>query len=131
MDGRLGEALALLADVGAELTGYLDRLDADPERLAAVLTRQAELKALTRKYAADADGVLAWADAARERLAGLDTSDAALAALAQRRNALAAELAGHAPWSPRPGRQPPPGWPPTPRPSWPGWRCPMRSCWSP
>jgi DNA repair protein RecN (Recombination protein N) len=96
LDGRLGEALALLADVGAELTGYLDRLDADPERLAAVLTRQAELKALTRKYAADADGVLAWADAARERLAGLDTSDAALAALAQRRNALAAELAEHA-----------------------------------
>ena len=96
LDGRLGEALALLADVGAELTGYLDRLDADPERLAAVLTRQAELKALTRKYAADADGVLAWADAARERLAGLDTSDAALAALAQRRDALAAELAEHA-----------------------------------
>ena len=60
---RLGEALALLADVGAELAGYLDRLDADPERLAAVLSRQAELKALTRKYAADVDGVLAWADA--------------------------------------------------------------------
>ena len=96
LDGRLGEALALLADVGAELTGYLDRLNADPERLAAVLTRQAELKALTRKYAADADGVLAWADAARNRLAGLDTSDAALAALAQRRDALAAELAEHA-----------------------------------
>jgi DNA repair protein RecN (Recombination protein N) len=96
LDGRLGEALALLADVGAELSGYLDRLDSDPERLAAVLTRQAELKALTRKYAADADGVLAWADAARERLAGLDTSDAALAALAQRRDALAAELAEHA-----------------------------------
>jgi DNA repair protein RecN (Recombination protein N) len=96
LDGRLGEALALLADVGAELTGYLDRLDADPERLSAVLTRQAELKALTRKYAADADGVLAWADAARERLAGLDTSDAALAALAQRRDSLAGELAEHA-----------------------------------
>ena len=30
----------------------------DPERLAAVLTRQAELKALTRKYAADVDGVI-------------------------------------------------------------------------
>ncbi len=96
LDGRLAEALALLADVGAELTGYLDRLDADPERLAAVLSRQAELKALTRKYAADVDGVLAWADAARERLAGLDTSDEALAALAARRDALAVELAEHA-----------------------------------
>jgi DNA repair protein RecN (Recombination protein N) len=96
LDGRLAEALALLGDVGAELTRYLEELDADPERLAAVLSRQAELKALTRKYAADVDGVLAWADAARERLAGLDTSDEALAALAARRDALTAELAGHA-----------------------------------
>ncbi|HYH28759.1 MAG TPA: DNA repair protein RecN [Pseudonocardia sp.] len=96
LDARLGEALALLGDVGTELTGYLDRLDADPDRLAQVLARQAELKALTRKYAADIDGVLAWAAAARERLAGLDTSDEALAALAARRDALAAELAEHA-----------------------------------
>ena len=96
LDGRLADALALLGDVGAELAGYLDRLDADPERLAAVLSRQAELKALTRKYAADVDGVLAWADTARDRLAGLDTSDEALAALAARRDALAAELAEHA-----------------------------------
>ena len=96
LDGRLAEALALLADVGAELTGYLDRLDADPERLALMLSRQAELKALTRKYAADVDGVLTWAEAARERLAGLDTSDEALAALAARRDALAGELAEHA-----------------------------------
>jgi DNA repair protein RecN (Recombination protein N) len=96
LDERLGEALALLADVGAELPGYLGRLDADPERLAGVLARQAELKALTRKYAADIDGVLVWADAARERLAGLDTSDEALAALAARRDALAGELAEHA-----------------------------------
>jgi len=96
LDGSLGEALALLADVAAELTGYLDRLDADPERLAEVLSRQAELKALTRKYAADVDGVLAWAEQARGRLDRLDTSDDALAALAARRDELAAELAGHA-----------------------------------
>ena len=96
LDGRLGEALALLADVGAELTSYLDRLDADPERLTEVLSRQAELKALTRKYAADVDGVLAWAEDARTRLAGLDVSDEALAALAARRDALAGALAEHA-----------------------------------
>ena len=96
LDARLGEALALLGDVGAELGAYLDRLDADPEALAAVLTRQAELKALTRKYAADVDGVLAWAEEARERLDGLDVSDEALAALAARRDELAVELAGHA-----------------------------------
>jgi DNA repair protein RecN (Recombination protein N) len=96
LDARLAEALALLGDVGAELTGYLDRLDADPERLAAVLSRQAELKALTRKYAADVDGVLAWALAARERLNSLDVSDEALAALTARRDGLAVELAEHA-----------------------------------
>ena len=96
LDARLAEALALLGDVGAELTGYLDRLDADPERLAVVLSRQAELKALTRKYAADVDGVLAWADAARQRLGSLDVSDEALAALTARRDGLAVELADHA-----------------------------------
>src|SRR4051812_17883924 len=96
LDARLAEALALLGDVGAELTGYLDRLDADPERLSSVLSRQAELKALTRKYAADVDGVLAWAAAARERLGSLDVSDDALAALTARRDGLAVELAEHA-----------------------------------
>ncbi len=96
LDARLAEALALLGDVGAELTGYLDRLDADPERLATVLARQAELKALTRKYAADVDGVLSWAAAARERLGSLDVSDDALAALTVRRDGLAVELAEHA-----------------------------------
>lgn len=96
LDASLAEALALLGDVAAELTGYLDRLDADPGRLAEVLARQAELKALTRKYAADIDGVLDWAADARDRLDGLDTSDEALAALAVHRDELAAELSGHA-----------------------------------
>ena len=96
LEPRLGEALALLDDVAGELTAYLDRLDADPERLAAVLSRQAELKALTRKYAADVDGVLEWAEQARERLGGLDVSEEALGELAARRDALAAEVAEHA-----------------------------------
>jgi DNA repair protein RecN (Recombination protein N) len=96
LDTRLGEALALIDDVSGELAGYLDRLDSDPERLAAVLSRQAELKALTRKYAADVDGVLEWAADARARLERLDTSDEALAGLAARRDELATELAGHA-----------------------------------
>ena len=96
LDPVLGDVLAQLADVAAELTAYLDRLDADPERLGRVLARQAELKALTRKYAADTDGVLAWAQQARERLTHLDTSDEALGVLAARRDALAVELAEHA-----------------------------------
>ncbi|MEU6644300.1 DNA repair protein RecN [Saccharomonospora sp. NPDC046836] len=93
---RLAEAEVLLGDVGTELAGYLETLDADPERLEQILARQAELKKLTRKYAADVDGVLAWAEDARERLATMDTSDEALAELAARRDELAAELAGHA-----------------------------------
>lgn len=93
---RLSEVTSVLGDVAGELTSYLDQLDADPERLAAVLSRQAQLKTLTRKYAADIDGVLEWAANARARLERLDTSDEALAALAARRDELAKELAGHA-----------------------------------
>lgn len=93
---RLAEAAVLLADVGAELTGYLDSLSADPARLEQVLARQSELKALTRKYAADVDGVLAWAEEAEQRLTSLDTSEDALAGLAERRDRLAGQLAERA-----------------------------------
>ncbi|MBB3665336.1 DNA repair protein RecN (Recombination protein N) [Prauserella sediminis] len=96
LEPRLAEAATLLSDVGAELTGYLDGLEADPARLEQILARQSDLKKLTRKYAADVDGVLAWADDARERLAGLDTSDEALGELAARRDELAGQLAAHA-----------------------------------
>jgi DNA repair protein RecN (Recombination protein N) len=93
---RLGDAAAVLGDVGAELSGYLDALDADPARLEQVLGRQAELKRLIRKYGADIDGVLDWAEQARKRLAGLDTSEEAIAALVAQCDQLAAELARHA-----------------------------------
>jgi DNA repair protein RecN (Recombination protein N) len=96
LEPRLAEAAVLLADVGTELTGYLDALDADPAALERVLARQAELKLLTRKYAADVNGVLAWAADATDRLNGLDTSEEALAELATRRDELANELAGYA-----------------------------------
>ncbi|WP_075741881.1 MULTISPECIES: DNA repair protein RecN [Actinoalloteichus] len=96
LEPRLAEAIAVLVDVGAELGGYLDRLDADPARLERVLSRQAELKALTRKYAADVDGVLAWAAQATERLSLVDGSDELLDSLARRRDALEIELAEHA-----------------------------------
>jgi DNA repair protein RecN (Recombination protein N) len=96
LEVRLAEAVAVLSDVGSELAGYLEALNADPARLEHVLSRQAELKRLTRKYAADVDGVLAWADQARQRLTGLDTSEEAIAALSVRRDELAAELAEHA-----------------------------------
>jgi DNA repair protein RecN (Recombination protein N) len=76
--GRVSEASTVVADVAAELGAYLDLLDADPARLAAVHERRATLRALTRKYADDVDGVLAWAEHARARLAELDPTDEAL-----------------------------------------------------
>lgn len=79
---RLGEAIAVVVDLTTELSGYLSDLPSDPGALDSLLTRQAELKSLTRKYAPDIDGVIAWADEARARLGSLDVSEEALAALA-------------------------------------------------
>ncbi|MGW4330103.1 DNA repair protein RecN [Nocardia sp. NPDC004573] len=79
---RLADAIAVVVDVTTELSRYLSDLPSDPGALDSLLTRQAELKTLTRKYAADIDGVLAWAQEARTRLGSLDVSEEALAKLA-------------------------------------------------
>ncbi len=81
---RLNEAMAILTDVGADITSYLADLPSDPSALDTLLTRQSELKGLTRKYAADVDGVIAWAEDARERLSRIDVSADALADLSER-----------------------------------------------
>ncbi|GGQ86935.1 DNA repair protein RecN [Couchioplanes azureus] len=90
---RVEEAATLVGDVSAELSAYLDRLDADPARLEAIYERRAALRALTRKYADDVDGVIAWAEHARTRLAALDTSDELLEELDKERARLAAQVA--------------------------------------
>ena len=77
-------AAAVVGDVVADLLGYLDRLDADPERLGALLERQAALRGLTRRYGEDVDAVLAWAAEAREELEGLDSSEDAVEKLRRR-----------------------------------------------
>jgi DNA repair protein RecN (Recombination protein N) len=81
---QLGEALAVIGDVGGELGAYLAELPSDASTLDAKLARQSELRMLTRKYAADIDSVLAWADESRQRLAQLDVSEEALAGLQTR-----------------------------------------------
>ncbi|MEP6599320.1 MAG: DNA repair protein RecN [Actinomycetota bacterium] len=94
---RLADLAAESADLGADLSAYADRLDADPHRLAEIEQRRAVLARLTRKYADDLTGVIAWAREAEQRLAELDLSGEALAALAVVRDAAArdaAELAG-------------------------------------
>ncbi|MET7772682.1 DNA repair protein RecN [Nocardia sp. NPDC005366] len=79
---RLGEAIAVVVDLTTELSGYLSDLPSDPGALDSLLTRQAELKSLTRKYAPDVDGVIAWAEESRARLDSLDVSEEALTKLA-------------------------------------------------
>lgn len=81
---RLNEALAVVTDVGADITSYLADLPSDPSALDTLLNRQSELKGLTRKYAADVDGAIAWAEDARDRLSKIDVSADALADLSAR-----------------------------------------------
>ncbi|MEU1982858.1 DNA repair protein RecN [Nocardia sp. NPDC019395] len=89
---RLADAIAVVVDLTTELSGYLADLPSDPGALESMLTRQAELKSLTRKYAPDIDGVIAWADEARTRLESLDVSEETLAALAAEVEAGAARV---------------------------------------
>jgi len=93
---QIGEALTVVVDVGHELGNYLEELPVDASALESKLTRQAQLRALTRKYAADIDGVLRWAAESRDRLAQLDVSEEGLAALERHADELAGELASAA-----------------------------------
>ncbi len=113
---RLNEASYLVSDAGAELASYLQSVEADPARLAAVQERRAELTRLIRAYgqaspvpagpdgtAPDGDpapgppgdlaAVLAWAKQAAARLAELDGDDDRISGLAAEADRLAAEVA--------------------------------------
>ena len=90
--GRLAEVGYLLADISAELSGYLQDLEADPRRLEAVQQRRAELGTLTRSYGEDADAVLAWAQTAGLRLLELDGGGDRLERLTARRDKVVASL---------------------------------------
>ena len=84
LGGQLGEALAVIGDVAGELGDYLAGLPSDASTLETKLSRQGELRNLTRKYAADINGVLDWARDAQARLEQLDVSEEALAELQRR-----------------------------------------------
>jgi len=98
--GRLSEAAYLVSDVATDLASYVESLDSDPARLAAVQERRAELTRLIRAYggrvavpapaaeAGEAAGpgapaapvpglasVLAWAGQAQRRLTELSGDD--------------------------------------------------------
>ena len=90
---RLAEAAYLLADVAADLASYAAGVDTDPERLAQVQQRRADVAGLTRKYGDDVDEVLAWADRASRRLLELDGDDDRIVALREERDRAREELA--------------------------------------
>ncbi len=88
---RLADAGYGLSDAAAELSAYLDRLDVDPTRLAAVSERRARIAHLLRKYGDSVDEVLAWERQAASRLTELDDDERA-AALRVERDQLRARL---------------------------------------
>jgi len=106
--GRLSEAAYLVSDVAAELASYVQSVDSDPARLAAVQERRAELTRLVRAYGGlvqgpgeaaipDLSAVLAWAKQAASRLTELEGDDDRITSLAGEEAQLAAtvaELAG-------------------------------------
>lgn len=70
---RLGALAVELGDVAAELRGYVDAIEANPGRLAAVEERLEAVERLTRKHGGSVEAVLAHADRCRveiERLEG-------------------------------------------------------------
>ncbi|HEY6278904.1 MAG TPA: AAA family ATPase, partial [Streptosporangiaceae bacterium] len=116
--GRLAEAAYLVSDVAGELASYVQSVDSDPARLAAVQERRAELIRLIRSYGKLATGlaeaapggpqpapgrpepagpdlaaVLAWAAQAGRRLLELDDDDDRIAGLAAEEEQLAATVA--------------------------------------
>ena len=115
--GRLSEAAYLISDVAAELASYIQSIDADPARLAAVQERRAALGRLIRAYGPggiaayisgppaesaesagpleetdDVAAVLDWARRAAARVAELDTDDDKIAALTAEEAELAAQV---------------------------------------
>jgi DNA repair protein RecN (Recombination protein N) len=71
----IGERLSALAvelgDVTGELRGYLDGIDADPARLAALEERLEAVERLKRKHGGSVESVLAHAERCREEIARL------------------------------------------------------------
>ncbi len=106
VDPRLDEIAARmtalsveLGDVASELRAYLDGVDSDPERLAAVEERLEEIDRLTRKHGGEIDSVLLHAQRCRAEIERLESSEVrsaeveeALAMAAARRAELAGEL---------------------------------------
>ena len=71
--GRARNQVLELEALADDVSSYLSRLDADPERLAQIHARRAAIKDVLRGRAADIEGLLAWADEARSRVEELSS----------------------------------------------------------
>jgi DNA repair protein RecN (Recombination protein N) len=94
---RLRALTVELGDLAGELRGYLDGIDADPERLAAVEERLEAVERLQRKHGGSVESVLAHAERCRaevERLAGAEHRGAEAEAALAEAEARRAELGG-------------------------------------
>ena len=92
---RLSEASYQVSDLATELASYVESLDSDPARLAAVQERRAALGRLVRAYggvSGDVAGVLDWAKQAGSRLAELEGADDKITALAEEEESLASQV---------------------------------------
>ena len=96
LGSRLHEVSSLLSDVSSELGTYLASLPSDADELETLLTRQQDIRSLTRKYAPDVEGVLAWRAKAAKRLGKIDVSDEAVEKLKSEVASLEKELATRA-----------------------------------
>ena len=71
--GRARNQVLELEALADDVSAYLSRLDADPERLSQIHARRAAIKDVLRGRAADIEALLAWADEARCRVEELSS----------------------------------------------------------
>jgi DNA repair protein RecN (Recombination protein N) len=96
LSGRLGEVMALVSELDADLRRYTDGLNRDPAVLDSLQRRRAALTALQRDYGPTLDDVLTWQRSARTEAAALQGADADEAEALERIAALVADLAASA-----------------------------------